>query len=216
MTNQASSSPVLIACHSCDLLLQKALSGTGKKLYCPRCKTPLYQKKVNSINKILAICISGLMIYFPAIFYPLLSLNSLGIYQQGSIFDAFLSFYHQQYYFVSVILFLTSILFPLLKICLLLSVVLQIKFKRYSRSLAFLFRTANSLDEWGMPDVYLLAIFVSIIKISSVATIEYNSGFYCFLFLVIMTRATVSALDRDLFWSKIEKLERDSAKMVPQ
>ncbi len=216
MTSNASHPTPLIACHGCDFLLQKAASGTGKKLYCPRCKTPLYQKKVNSINRILAITISGLMVYFPAIFYPLLGLNSLGICQQGSIFDAFLSFYHQQFYFVAVILFLTSILFPLLKLCLLLSVALQLKFRRYSRSLAFLFRTANSLDEWGMPDVYLLAIFISIIKISSIATIQYNSGFFCFLFLVILTRATVSALDRDLFWSQIEKLELESTQMMSQ
>lgn len=216
MISNASSPTPLIACRGCDFLLQKAAPDTGKKLYCPRCKAPLYQKRVNSINKILAITLSGLIVYFPAIFYPLLQLNNLGIRQQGSIFDAFLSFYHQQFYFVAVIIFLTSILFPLLKLCLLLCVALQIKFKRHSRSLAFSFRTANSLDEWGMPDVYLLAIFISIIKISSVATIQYNSGFFCFVFLVIMTRATAAALDRDLFWHEIEKLAQGSTKTVPQ
>lgn len=201
----------LIACHGCDLLLsQQPATTAGKQLCCPRCKTLLLQKKTNSIDKILAISLSGLLVYFPAIFYPLMHLNSLGIHQQGSVFDAFLSFYHQQFYFVAVVLFLTSILFPLVKLCLLLGVALHLKLKRHNRHLAFIFRSANSLDEWGMPDVYLLAIIVSIIKISSLASIEYGLGFYCFIFLVIMTRATSSALDSDLFWQKIHKLKQDA------
>jgi paraquat-inducible protein A len=198
--------PSLIACHGCDLLLANASAVAGKQLYCPRCKTLLFQKKTNSIDKILAISLSGLMVYFPAIFYPLMHLNSLGLHQQGSVFDAFLSFYQQQFYFVAVVLFLTSILFPLVKLCLLLIVALHLKFKWSNKNLAFIFRAANSLDEWGMPDVYLLAIFVSVIKISSVASIQYGLGFFCFLFLVLMTRATASALDPELFWREIHNL----------
>ncbi len=77
----------------------------------------------------------------------------------------------------------------------------------YSRSLPFLFRSSHILDEWGMPDVYMIALFVSIIKIESVASIEYNFGFFCFLFLVLMTRAAVSALDPEEFWNEIEKIK---------
>lgn len=200
----------LIACHGCDLLLSKTEISTGKKLFCPRCQSPLYQKKIDSVTKVLAISISGLLVYIPAVFLPLLTLDTAGMTQNGSIFDAFFSFYQQQYYFVAVILFLTSILFPLFKLSLLLSVALQLKLRLYSRSLPFLFRSTHYLDEWGMPDVYLIAIFVSIIKISSVASIQYNMGFFCFLFLVLMTRASVSALDPEIFWLKIEQLQSSS------
>jgi paraquat-inducible protein A len=200
----------LIACHGCDLLLEKIEISPGKKLFCPRCNSPLYQKKIDSVTKVLAIAISGLLVYIPAVFFPLLTLDTAGMSQNGSIFDAFLSFYHQQYYFVAVILFLTSILFPLFKLSLLLSVALQLKLRMSSRSLPFLFRSAHYLDEWGMPDVYLIAIFVSVIKISSVASIQYNMGFFCFLFLVLMTRASVSALDPEIFWLQIEEIQSGS------
>ena len=198
----------LIACHGCDLLLEKTETPVGKKLFCPRCRSQLYHKKQNTISKVLAISISGLVVYIPAVFSPLLTLHKLGMEQEGSIFQAFLSFYHQQYYFVAVILFLTSIFFPLFKFSLLLSITLQLKFAVYSRSLPFLFRTANSLDEWGMPDVYLIAVLVSIIKISGFATIEYNRGFLCFIILVLMTRAAVSALDPEVFWNTIETMKK--------
>jgi paraquat-inducible protein A len=197
----------LIACPGCDLLLKNIEIRNGKKLFCPRCNNILGYKKVHSITKILAISISGLLVYIPAIFFPLLTLKTLGMSQSGSIFDAFLSFYHQKYYFVAVLIFITSVLFPLLKLSLLFSVALQLKIRLYSRSLPFLFRTSHHLDEWGMPDVYLIAVFVSIIKISSLATVEYNIGFFCFIFLVLMTRASVSALDPQVFWEEIEAIK---------
>jgi len=62
------------------------------------------------------------------------------------------------------------------------------------------------MDEWGMPDVYLIALLVSIVKINSVATIDYNIGFFCFIFLVLMTRASTSTLDPEAFWQKIEEI----------
>lgn len=195
-----------IACQGCDLLLKKMEGGRGMKLFCPRCNTLLSQKKVNSVSKVLAISISGLIVYIPGIFLPLMTLNTMGMQQSGSVFDAFLSFYQQDYYLVTVLVFLTSIFFPLLKLSLLFSVALQLKVGLYSRSLPFLFRTAHHLDEWGMPDVYLIAILVSIIKIGSVASIHYNTGFYCFIFLVLMTRATTSALDPEEFWRRIEAI----------
>lgn len=196
----------LIACHGCDLLLKKIESIPGKKLFCPRCNTVLVHKKIHSITKVLAISISGLLIYIPAIFFPLLTLHSMGMTQSGSIFDAFLSFYHQKYYIVAVLVFITSIFFPLLNLSLLFLVSLRLRMRDYSRSLPFLFRTALHMGEWGMPDVYLIALLVSIVKISSVATIDYNIGFFCFIFLVFMTRASTSALDPEAFWKKIEEI----------
>jgi len=61
-----------------------------------------------------------------------------------------------------------------------------------------------------MPDIYLLAVLVSIVKIHSVGSLEYNIGFFCFLFLVLMTRASVSALDPEKFWVEIEEMKHSS------
>ena len=204
-----------IACPGCDILLNNVRSTSGQKLFCPRCNTLLQQTKTDSINKVLAISAAGLLVYIPAIFMPLLTLHTMGMEQSGSVFDAFISFYNQKYYLVTVLLFLTSILFPLLRLSILFSVSLQLKIHLYSKSLFFLFRTAHHLDEWGMVDVYLIALLVSIIKIHKVATIEFDIGFYCFIFLVLMTRATTSALEPQVFWKALDKLKKSSQKIAP-
>lgn len=135
--------------------------------------------------------------------------------QSGSVFDAFLSFYHQKYYFVAVIVFLTSIFFPLFKLSLLFSVAVQVKLRLYTPSLPYLLRTAHHLDEWGMPEIYLIGVFITIIKISSIATIHYDLGFFCFLFLVLMTIASTSALDPETFWCKIEEMKTSFLEAQP-
>ncbi|MBU1455159.1 MAG: paraquat-inducible protein A [Proteobacteria bacterium] len=187
--------------------MQKVEAPAGKKVYCPRCNTPMYQQKTDSVTKVIAITFSGLIAYTPAIFLPLLTLDAMGMSKSGSIFSAFLSFYHQKYFFVAVMVFLTSIFFPLFKLSLLFSVALQIKLRIYSPSLPYLLRTAHHLDEWGMPEIYLIGVFVTIIKISSMATIHYDLGFFCFLFLVLTTIASASALDSRTFWRDIEQIK---------
>ncbi len=201
-----------IACPGCDLLLNRIDSLSGKKLYCPRCNTSLSQKKTDSVSKVLAISTAGLLVYIPAIFMPLLTLHVLGMERSGSVFDAFLGFYKQKYYLVTILLFLTSILFPLLRLSILFFVSLQLKIRLYSKSLFFLFRTAYHLDEWGMADVYLIALLVSIVKIHNVGTLDFNIGFFCFVFLVIMTRATSAALEPEIFWKALDDLKKSSSR----
>ncbi len=200
-------SSALTACPGCDLLLHKIKPPAGKKVYCPCCNTPLYQQKTDSITKVLAITISGLLVFTPAVFMPLMTLEAIGMTQSGSIFDAFLSFYHQKYYFAAVMVFLTSIFFPLFKLSLLFSVALQLKLRLYTSSLPYLLRTVHHLDEWSMPEIYLIAIFITIIKISSLASIDYDTGFFCFLFLVLTIIASTSALDTRTFWREIEAMK---------
>ena len=200
-----------LACPGCDLLLHNIDHRVaGKKIYCPRCNSLLCRTKSDSINKVLAISTAGLLLYPPAIFMPLLTLHTMGMEQSGSVFDAFLSFYHQEYYLVTVLLFLTAIFFPLLRLSILFSISLQLKIQLYSKSLFFLFRTAHHIDEWGMVDVFLIGLIVSIIKIMNLGSIDFNIGFFSFIFLVLMTRATTSALDPETFWDALDALKKSS------
>ncbi len=62
-----------------------------------------------------------------------------------------------------------------------------------------------------MADVYLIALLVSIVKIHNVGTLDFNIGFFCFIFLAIMTRATSAALDPDEFWEALDELKKTSS-----
>ena len=200
--------PPPIACPGCDILLENIAPPRGQKTCCPRCDTLLYKDKHDSISKVLAISSSGLLIFIPAIFLPLMTLSSFGLHQSGSIYDTFITFYQQGYFFVAIMLFLTSIVFPLLKMSLLFCISLMLKIRWYSSLLPYLLRFIHHLDEWAMTEIYLLGIFITIIKVYNMADIHFDTGFFCFLLLVLATIASTSAIDHQRFWYEIESMQQ--------
>ena len=67
-----------------------------------------------------------------------------------------------------------------------------------------------------MTDVYLIGIFVTIIKMSHMAEIEFNIGFFCFIGLVLTTLAAQSTMDHHLYWSRLEPKETPALSADPK
>ena len=195
----------LIACNGCDLLLEHVEVEPGLALFCPRCGKKLQAPKKNSVDKTLALSITALLLYLPAAFMPLMTLDTLGFEESGSIVDGVVRLYDRGYLFVSLLVLLTSLLFPLVKLSLLFVVSLSFKLKRYPDSLPLLMRSFHHLDRWGMLEVYLIGILVTIIKMYHLANIHYDIGFFCFVGLLLATLCSSTAMDEHLFWDLIER-----------
>ncbi len=195
----------LLACPDCDLLLKKVDVDPGDASLCPRCGSNLDSPKQDSIDKTLALATSGLILFIPANFMSIMSLNIMGMKGSGSVYDSIIAFFDSGYFFVAMILGLTSLIFPFVKLSLLFAVSLCLKIKRYPAFLKNLMRWYHHLDEWGMLEVYMLGILISIIKLHHMAHIHYDPGFFCFIGLLIVALSSSSAMDEHLFWELIEK-----------
>jgi paraquat-inducible protein A len=195
----------LIACPGCDLLLPDISPGEDEVVACPRCGTELHRHKKDSVNRMIACCLTGLLLYFPAMLLPLMTVETLGLTETADILQSITGYYRKGYYLVTVMVFLCAVLFPFLKLSLGFLVATAIKLAKFPRILPTAFRLYIHLDEWAMAEVYLLGIMVTVIKMYHTTTITYNLGFYCFLALVIITVATTAFLDKKLFWECIER-----------
>ncbi len=194
-----------IVCPDCDLLLEPVEVRPGQKLVCPRCNCTLRAPVANSVEKTLALSLTGLIMFLPGIFLPLLSLDIIGLESSGSIFSSATALVETGYVFTGVAVFLTSILIPAIKLCILFLVSFQILAGRSDRSTIFMFRTYKFLDEWGMLEVYMIGILVTIIKLLHMAKIQYDAGFYCFIGLLSATILSSVFLDEHQFWEKIHR-----------
>ena len=195
----------LAACPSCDLLYRKISPGRGKKVSCPRCGHKLGVFVQDSIDKTVAMSLTGLLLFIPAMTMPIMTFTVMGLKGSGSVIDAIIALFQQQYFFVGIMVLLVSFLFPLVKLALLFHVSYSLKMGRYSASLPLVFRAYKHVSEWGMVEVYMLGILVSIIKMFSMAAIQYNIGFFSFTALVLITVTSTVVLDEDLFWKQIEQ-----------
>jgi len=187
-------------CPSCDLLVKKKKIAYGQKAKCPRCKKTLSKPIENSIEKTLALTSGALILFFPAVFMYLMSLNLLGQMQQQSVFNSILAIFNEGYSLIALVLFLTCILVPFLKISILLYVSLGLYKQWLLPFIHASFRIYHSIDEWAMLEIYMLGILVSVVKLHSVAQLDFNLGIVLFVVYLMLSLSSSAFLDEELYW----------------
>ncbi len=190
-------------CPDCDLVIPRASVKPGEKLCCRRCGCVLDSPVENSAEKTMALSLTGLLLFVPAIFLPLLTLDILGLESTGSIYASVHSLLESGFVFTGFAVLLTSIVIPLLKLMLLFIVSLQVHMHKCDGNTVSMFRLYNRLDEWGMLEVYMIGILVTIVKLFHMASIAYNTGFFCFIGLLAATLLSSSMLDENYYWNTI-------------
>lgn len=193
-----------LACPDCDLVLPKVQPPKGNRTECPRCGCVLLNHCHETVSRSLALALSGLLFYFPAIFLPLLTFRKLGLSETGNILNTIVEFIDQEYFLVALIVFLSAVLFPLVKLSLLATVSFCLKINRHPECLKLFFRIYHYLDSWAMVEVFLLGIMITIIKMQDSTEIYFNTGFFCFIGLVVVTMATSLTVCKESFWMLIE------------
>lgn len=196
----------LTACHACDLLIEKHHILPGSTAACPRCRTPINEPKADTVNRTLAVVITGLILFVPAIFFPILTMTILGKTSVNTLIEGVIGMYLEGFYLVSFMVLAFSIVVPFLRVFILLIVLLQVKLHFYSKYLPGLFRFFGRLDSWDTVEVYMLAILVAVVKLVDIAKIHPGPGLYCFVGLLLANTLASTMLDTKQVWKNIEEL----------
>ena len=207
-TSATKQTKTFTVCPGCDLLLHEIQPTPGHTVVCPRCHRRLHREQPDSIRRTLAIAASGMLLFLPANFLPLMNLAVLGRRTGSSLFTASLSMFGQGQPFVGLIVLLTGFVFPLLTLSLLFWVSAGLFMGWKARWMPDFMRWYQHLSDWAMTDVYLIGVFVTIIKMNHTADIHFNTGFFCFIGLVMLTVAAQASVDKPLFWELLEGKEK--------
>ncbi|MCI5146829.1 MAG: hypothetical protein D3923_15220, partial [Candidatus Electrothrix sp. AR3] len=193
-------------CPDCDLLLEKISPTATHTVSCPRCLHRLHRGgDTDPVKQTLVLATTALLLYLPAIFYPLMRINMLGVESESSIFTSTLSMFIQARSLVGGIVLLTGLVYPLLILSLLFCVTIGFKRGWKASWMPFFLRWQQQLSEWAMTDIYLIGVFITIIKMNDTVRVQFEVGFFCFLGLVISSVAAQASVDRPFFWQKLEK-----------
>ena len=194
----------LIACPECDLLIRRTEPGPGVKCFCPRCRSMLFHVKRNPVERTLILSLTGLILFVPAMVLPIMTLNAFGLEQSANILQWVSALFRTDFHMVGIIVLLTVAVIPLLKLLLLFYVSMAIRFKAHWHNLGSFFRIYQRMDEWGMLEISMLGILVSIIKLKDLAQISYGIGLFCFVLLLTITLIASVTLDEHKYWSSIK------------
>lgn len=193
----------LIACHECDLLQHVPRQRGGGTARCRCCNAVLHRSVPDSLDRTLALTFAGLVLFAVANTFPFLAFKMQGQVTQTTLVTGVIDLYRQGMWELALLVLLTSVLVPLLQLLLLVYVLLPLKFNRIPWKLAPLFRFQQGLGPWGMMEVFMLGILVSVVKLAGMADIVPGLALWSFALLIFVLAGAVAALDPEIIWERV-------------
>ncbi len=195
---QRDSDPRAIACTACELLVTAAHEGSA----CPRCAATLHERKPHAFTVTAALVAAAFLLYVPANALPVLTLVSFGHEQSSTLITGVLELIHNRLWPLALIVFLASIVVPLLKLCGLTWMLLA-TLQGSSRLLigrTRFFRLIDTVGSWSNIDVFVASVLVALLQFGAVAQARAASGLTAFAAVVILTMIATRTFDTRLMW----------------
>ena len=195
----------VVACETCGLVQRVEPLSKGAAAECFRCGTFLGVRKTSaSLHATAALSLAALILYFPANMYPILRMTMYGATTESTIWDGVVSLMRHDQWGVAIVVFLASIVVPLLKLLALFFLVgsSALPVGRGFRGRTALYRFIDRIGPWAMLDVFLLAILVSLVKLGQLATVVPGTGLVAFTAMVVLTLFASAAFDPKLIWEQ--------------
>jgi paraquat-inducible protein A len=203
----------LIGCQSCHLLTKRPPGTDSIGLRCPRCGAKLHRRKPHSLAKTWLWLIIATGLYIPANILPVTTFTSFGDIQRDTIMSGVIYLMKNGMWVIASIIFIASILIPLLKIVVLSFLLISVQRGSSWRPLdrTRLYRIIESIGRWSMVDVYVVTIMVAMVKLGFIGNFEAGPGIIAFASVVILTMIATMSFDPRLIWDAME-MEDDRRK----
>jgi paraquat-inducible protein A len=197
--------PRMIECRECGYRLSEPLSvAPGSRLSCTRCGAMLRRVTVDSLGRVLALSIGGLVLMAAANLFPLITISFQGSQQTINLVSGVVEFYSRGYLFLAALVLAKAIALPLLRLGSLAIILLELRSPAPWRHLPALCRFAARLQTWAMVEVYVLAGLVAYVKVVPFAKIEAGFGLFALALLMLVIIAVTAEFDEDAMWEAVE------------
>ncbi|MDB6099649.1 MAG: paraquat-inducible protein [Gammaproteobacteria bacterium] len=196
---QTGSSLGLLVCLQCRATV-RALDVPYPR--CPRCYAHLHKRKPHSLALTAALLLCAAVLYVPANLLPVMYTRTIFDEEKDTIMSGVLVLLHSGSWPIAVLVFVASIVVPLLKI-LALGVVLFSAWRRSARNRtqrSKLFRMVEFIGRWSMLDVYAISLLVALVQIRSLASVAVGWGAVAFGAVVVLTMFAARTFDERLLW----------------
>ncbi len=142
-------------------------------------------------------------LYFPSILLPFLDMTISSREQKISLLQSIEIVYQEESYFLALAIFLLILFAPIVRIAGMLLIILPKHFNKKPIFNKKMIRFIAKISPWNMVEVYLFAVVVTLIKISSLAIIHTSQGFFAFVFFIIINTFISYLLPSKRIWQML-------------
>ena len=176
----------------------------GEEARCPRCETVLRRHAEPSLEVPLALCIAGMVLYAVTMTMPFIGMQLLGQVRSSHVETGAFAFLQDGYGMLTVLVLLTLVAVPLMRLLLLLTVLVGLRTREAPRWLYLPFRWHERIGQWAMLEVFLFGVLVSYTRLADLAQVEIGPAAYGLAALALAQVALNARLDADQVWEALE------------
>ena len=191
--------PDTVVCPGCDAVYSRTPLQPCDVARCPRCGTELDRHPGSQQQRILPLTVASLITFAIANLFPIVEIELRGLRSQTTLAGAVVVLSAEGMSPVALLVLATTILFPLLQLCILAYLLVPLSRQFRPVGFALLVRAMQSLRPWGMIEVFLLGVLVAIVKLSSMATVVPGPALWAFVALTVTLTAVLS-FNPGAFW----------------
>ncbi|SIN96055.1 paraquat-inducible protein A [Halodesulfovibrio marinisediminis] len=191
-------------CHSCSL--ESDIPQTHHTA-CPRCGAGMHVRKPKSLERTTALVVAAIVLYIPANLLPITVTQVFGSSQADTIMSGVIFFMLSGSWHIALVIFIASILIPLLKLITLVYLLLSVKFRHQWKpeTRTRMYRLTEAVGRWSMVDVYVVTVLVALVQLDPFAAIQAGPGAIYFAAVVVITMLAAESFDPRLIWDQKEE-----------
>ncbi len=188
----------LVACSRCQQVWEKDVS------ICGRCGHKLVSRDPQSLQRVWAYWLIGLMCYIPANIYPMLQTRTLFYTQQDTIVGGAIELIEYESYAVALVILFASVVIPISKFLAIAFLAISVQrppsVSHHQRQM--LYEVVEYIGRWSMIDIFVVAILSSLVQLKVLVSIYPGPASLFFALSVIFTMISAQAFDSRLIWDE--------------
>lgn len=195
-------------CHHCQVVSKVVRKTKGYGMNCPRCRSAIHLRKVNSINRTWVLVLLGFLVFIPSHLFPVMIITQLGegTYNK-TILDGVVVMLDADLWGLALVVFVASVMVPLVKLVGLAWLLLAVRYRWLGSRfrLTQMYRVIVFIGRWAMVDIFFASIFISVLQIDSLISIEAGYGATFFASMCIITMVAAEVFDPRFLWDHYEE-----------
>ena len=192
----------LIACHECDLLQRPTPLAEHMVARCSRCDAVLYEPVEDDLERPLAFTLAAAVLFVIANAFPIVGLEVQGQSTTATLFGTAQSLLQQNMRALAVLVLFTTILVPGVQLAAMLYLLVPLRAGRIPTMLPLALRVLQAIRPWGMIEVFILGLLVSLVKLGAMARVVPGIGLWSFGALLFAIAAAVASFDARVIWAR--------------
>jgi paraquat-inducible protein A len=197
-----------ISCHECDEISIISAPHKVGRYKCSNCGHLLYANKPEMIEKVFAYNLAALILFAVTNYFPFLSFHVIGNTAHANFTTSIYYLFQEEQWMMGGIILMTTIVVPLTRILLYLILFGPLYFGYLPRYSVQILKWLESLLPWGMLDVFLVGVLVSMVKLIKMGTIIPGTSLWAFMIMVFVLAAAQVTFEPHQIWDRIGKAQQ--------